>query len=103
MSLFVTFTIGVLLLLTALGAAGGIAHAWRAWRGRRAAKRRAYARHPANPARRPLRQRAPGLPVDGEPLDDDDLDEFTGVMIASGYDGWRGNQAQDTGASEDTE
>lgn len=95
--------LGVALLTVVVLTVAGIRRCWDACQARRARRARALARHPAQLARRPLRRRVPGLPVDGEPLDDDDLDEFTGVMIASGYDGWRGNQAQDTGADEGAE
>ena len=51
---------------------------------RREARRRALTRHPAQQSRTPrLPRRIPGRPVDGKPLSDEELAQFTGIMLRS--------------------
>lgn len=57
----------------------------RRWLARREARRRAVARHPSR------RHPVPGLDVDGEPLSEAELREYTGIMFrSSGNQGKQG-------------
>jgi hypothetical protein len=103
MTTLLLFLLATVLLTVVLLGLAGISLCWDAWQMRREAKRRAITRHPATRARAMRRRRAPGGPHDGEPLSEDDLNEFTGIMFASGFDGWQEDQAQETGAGEETE
>jgi hypothetical protein len=102
---FLLFLLAFTGLLAFLLVLGGLTWCWDAWQVRRV--RREAARHAAirqHPARRSLRRRrALGGPCDGEPLSEDDLNEFTGIMFASGYDGWQEDEARETSAGEETE
>jgi hypothetical protein len=90
----VTLT-GVLVLGVA-----GIRRLYEARQARREAAARAFARHPAQLGRRPLRRRCPGLPIDGEPLSEEDLATYTAIMMTPPIGS---TQARETSAGEETE
>jgi hypothetical protein len=60
-------------------------------RERREAAARALTRHPSQQSRR----RVPGLPVDGEPLSEAELAEFTGIMFSPVVDPENQNSASE--------
>jgi hypothetical protein len=92
-SAFLTFLIGGSLLAAALVAVDQIGRLWDARQARRQAARR---RHPSRLSQRWV---ALGGPDDGEPLSDEELAEFTGIMMrSSGSD-----KARETSADEEAE
>jgi hypothetical protein len=92
MNLFLACLIGGAALAAALVAIDRVGRLWDARQARREAARR---RHPSRLSARWV----PGLPVDGEPLSDEDLAEFTGIMMRSSGS----SKARETSADEEAE